>query len=522
MNDDFLKEICISGTKEEKLALFNFNVSEGVEIILKKFRLWARSNYPQAFTMKSASFHYDIDRALADAYVNRKNLVIIGFRGCAKTAIGKLFTTFVQQNDLDLTRKYAKILSKDTKNPRQFVTDVYNLHIEARNLYGDLFLREDDKKREETMASFVLRDGRKFSAGTVGQSQRGHMADFSRPDWLMFDDVEDRISISSALITEGIIEGIDEAIAGLSHNGSWIAFCNYISEAGVVEWLKQRADNVIVIPILDEENHPTWEEAFPIEKIEEFRIKTQDFWGEYMCQPQRGENKFFPVEQIEEDLKNTREPKKEVLGVKYWGDYIPNHRYGMGSDHSEGIGKDSNTFCVFDFKTGELVASCATNKVAPDLFAHECMRVAGDYGNCIWAPETNNRCGGIVLSTARERNYPRLHKMHKNGLVTGKDGWETTKSSKTQMLMDFRTSYIDGDVKIYDKNLLREMLSYTNTDLQDTGDSLGMLTRHFDLLIGACIAWQLSPYAIEAQNNNRNAKRVTLSSAFTPNMRVGR
>jgi hypothetical protein len=247
---------------------------------------------------------------------------------------------------------------------------------------------------------------------------------------------------------------------------------------------------------MDEKGTPTWQEKFPAEAIDKLKRDSFDFYGEYMCDPQRGENKFFPIDRLEQDMRNAREATKEMLGVKYWGQYTPNHRYGIGSDHSEGIGLDSNAFCVFDFKTGELVARYANNKIAPDLHAHECMRVGGEFGNCVWAMEVNNKCGGTVLTTANNQSYPRIFKMTKNGEVTTKQGWETTKASKTQMLMEFRTAYIDGDIKIYDMDLLMEMKSFTNTDLTDSNDT-GLLTRHFDLLMSACIAWQTNPQAEE-------------------------
>ena len=66
------------------------------------------------------------------------------------------------------------------------------------------------------------------------------------------------------------------------------------------------------------------------------------------------------------------------------------------------------------------------------------------------------------------------------------------------MLFEFRKDYNDGKIKIYDVNVLKEMRSYTTSDLTDT--QVGMVTRHFDLLMAVVIGWQMRKYA--TFNNN--------------------
>ena len=61
------------------------------------------------------------------------------------------------------------------------------------------------------------------------------------------------------------------------------------------------------------------------------------------------------------------------------------------------------------------------------------------------------------------------------------------------MFFEFRKDYNDGKIKIYDKNLLKEMRSYTTMDMTDT--KVGMVTRHFDLLMAAVIGWQMRKQA---------------------------
>ena len=227
-------------------------------------------------------------------------------------------------------------------------------------------------------------------------------------------------------------------------------------------------------------------------EVEEDNSYATECFVVHNCDPSRAENKFFDVDRIEEDMKRCREPKYVIGGVKYWGRYLPHHFYGLGSDHSEGIGIDANTMCLWDFYTGEIVATQANNHIAPDLHADECMRVGNEFGACVWAPEVNNKCGGTVLTVAQTALYPNLFKQKRPGAPGLPDkntvGWMTTHASKITMYMDFRRDYNDGKIIIYDLDLLKEMKAYSNSDLVE--EETVLVTRHFDLLTGAVIGWQ--------------------------------
>jgi hypothetical protein len=65
------------------------------------------------------------------------------------------------------------------------------------------------------------------------------------------------------------------------------------------------------------------------------------------------------------------------------------------------------------------------------------------------------------------------------------------------MFFEFRKKYNDGLIRIFDKNLLKEMRSFTTMDL--TGQQTSMVTRHFDLLMSAVIGYQMHKYATYTQ-----------------------
>lgn len=279
----FLKQIAIEGTPEEKKALFQFDSDTPNEKVLKKFKYFARSCYPHYFTHNSAPFHDEMVLNYIQSYRGVQNGIEIAFRGAAKTSYLKLFVSFVILNDQSHTRRFLKVLSRDLKNATSFVTDVYNNIVFVTDIYGDVFEKEGDIKREERMGSFTTKDKVKLMAGTVGQAQRGHLQDAYRPDWVLFEDIEDRESISSIIMTEGIIRRCDEAITGLSFEGNFHVNANYISDAGVVQWFLDKPSILKhIVPIINKNGEPLWDRYTP-EKLENEKAKTDDWAGEYLC-----------------------------------------------------------------------------------------------------------------------------------------------------------------------------------------------------------------------------------------------
>ena len=505
-----IEQILFNGTNEEKIFLFSFDDNDDFETIYKKYSTFARFNYPRYFQNKQSHKHKELILHYIESYFGQKNFLIKGFRGCAKTSIMKLFMVFVLTCDKrEKPRKYMKILCRDIANARQFTTDTYNMLLEIIPIYGDMFEKDGDKKREETMGGFTIKGDRKFTAGSVGQDQRGKIQDAFRPDFIIFDDIEDRTSVSSQNITQSIIQKVEEAIDGMSPDGTYVCTANYISEYGSVGYLSNKENvNVMVFPIM-EDDKPTWEDRFHYDKCMEIKRNAFDWFGEYMCDPAKSSDKFFDIDRIDVDIKNARKPIEESAGVRYWSKYLSHHRYGQGSDHSEGLGLDSNTLAGFDFTTGELVYTYANNKISPDLSAHEFARVGREFGTCIYAPETNNRCGGIVITTLKTIGYNNLYRKRNddkyNTVVSEKLGWDTTRVSKTTMYMDFKRDYQDGLIKIYDIDVLKEMRAYSNNDLTD--EKAGLITRHFDLLTAVIIAWQMNPLAYSTQSINDPQER---------------
>ena len=497
MDKQELKRIAIEGTPAEKFALFSFNKDIEDEVILKKFKLFARSCYPHYFTHAAPPHHDQRILNYIQSYRGKANGIEIAYRGDAKTSHLKLFVTFVVLNDIDHSRRFMKLLSRDLKNAVQFTTDVYNNIVSVRHIYGDVFEKEKDIKREERMSGFTTKDKVKLSAGTVGQSQRGHLQDGYRPDWVLFEDIEDRESVSSIAMTEGIIMRCDEAITGLSFDGNYHVNANYISDAGVVQWFLNKSKIIQhIVPIIHPNGEPLWDRYTP-EVLEQLKADTDDWAGEYLCDPTRTGDKFFDIDKVRKMLDEANEPTQKVGYIRRWASYDPHHRYGIGIDLSDGVGKDSNAIVMFDFKSGEQIASADENEVGPDLMTHEAVTLGGEFGNCILAPEVNNTCGGIAISVIKERQYPNVYQKEITdnvaNVLTKKLGWHTNSKTKPEMFYDFRRDFNDGLIKINDERILREMLQFTKADLSNAQH--GVVTRHFDLLTATCIAYQMKDHS---------------------------
>lgn len=162
-SSQLIKKIILEGSPIEKITLFSFNKDTSENKVLYKFKLFTQGNLIRYFKGKNAPFHDEMVRNLIRSY-RGQNYINLAFRGSAKTTLAKLFLVFVLLNDEDHSRKYIKILSRDIKNPKQIVTDVFNICLELRPIYGDVFEKEGEKKREERMDSFTLKSGVKLTA----------------------------------------------------------------------------------------------------------------------------------------------------------------------------------------------------------------------------------------------------------------------------------------------------------------------------------------------------------------------
>ena len=498
---NLIQDILKKGNPKELLALFQFTPETEDEKILVKFELWARYFLPNYFESEDADFHDEMCRNLIKAYKGSiDSFVNIAFRGAGKDVKTKLFIPFCILNDTTHYRRFYKILSADLTNAKQLSTDIYNILIQPRivALYPDTFVKSVFK-REETMSSFTTNTGIKLLADTVGTEQRGAIQEDARPDFIVFNDIESRKTLRSAVITRSIGDNMEEARTGLQKGGVCVYLANYISEMGNIHKLvteKLEPRKVILITPIIKDGMPTWS-RYSVEEIEAIRRSADDFEGEYLCQPSASKDQYFDREML--DKMPVRQPIKEIAGFKMFREYNPSHRYAGGHDVAGGVGLDSSTSVFIDFSVmpAQVVGTFVSNTVLPEAFGDEIYNQANRFGGCLIAPE-NNKFDQTILK-ARQlgaklyTGVGRIIKIHQVAPTTF--GWNTNSLSKSTMLSSLREAIESGLIELNDKALIDEAKSYSRNDLIDKEIDARLTTRHHDLLMACCIAWQMKDEA---------------------------
>ena len=496
-----IKKILQGNNLEEKKALFTFNSNDSDQAVRIKFNLWSRYHFPKYFTSKDAPFHEELDLSLIRAYRGKlMSFTDIAFRGAAKTSRTKLFIAFCILNDEDRSKKYIKVLSANSTNSKQIVTDVYNMLATCEELYPDTFQRSNIK-REETMSSFTTFTGIKLLADTVGTDQRGALQNEARPDLILFEDFETRMTLRSAIKTKAIWDNMEEARTALSKDGCAIYNCNYLSERGNVHKLVTKANNlnkVLIVPILTKEGQSAWPDRYTVDDIEQMRKDDDDFEGERLCQPSASADILFDRAKL--DSMVAQNPIKESAGLKIFYNFDPSHRFASGHDIAGGVGLDSSTSVFIDFDTvpARVVATFKSNTIKPDIFGYEIKRQSEIYGDSLIAPEKNNH-GHATIAILKQEDanlYFTQYKDVKIEMTGNKEyGWHTNALTKPKMLFALKKAIDDGLLVLTDKDLIQEAKSYSRDDLMDREIDPRLTTRHFDLLIACAIAWQMKDVA---------------------------
>jgi hypothetical protein len=212
-------------------------------------------------------------------------------------------------------------------------------------------------------------------------------------------------------------------------------------------------------------------------------------------------DKLFDPEKLL--LMQIREPKDSYNGWKYYADYRPGHRYGLGADPSGGGGNDNATIAIIDFDAKdmsghlrpEVVATYVNDRIAPDLFAHEIKSGGTKYGNCLVAPESNNH-GHATITKLKDIYYNIFKEVKKDKQIDVKTenlGWRTDRATKPKMIFDLNTAVNEQLINIPDPDTIREMQGYPRDDLDNYQKDDG--EKHFDRVIAVAIAWQMKNYA---------------------------
>lgn len=248
----------IEGTKEERVFLAEHS-----------FGLFCIYYFDRYFKYSLADYHYDFFQDCHDLVDNKiREVAWIAFRESGKTSIAKLFVIWLICYK---KRSYLNIDSFDKENAERILFDVAyelvnNTRLQAD--YGVLFAkaRGIDEIKQNRINNFVTENGIRVEAHSTQESVRGRLHLNQRPDCLILDDIETNKTKDSQAYTKQVADHISEAMAGMSVDGFMLYLGNYITEAGNINNLFERAKidpNIRVrnIPVVID-GKPAWEAKY--------------------------------------------------------------------------------------------------------------------------------------------------------------------------------------------------------------------------------------------------------------------
>lgn len=503
-------QVLLEGSQEER--------KYACEIAPEYFAIYY---FPEFFHYPMAPFHFD----MWTQYKGMMNgeltdLMWIMFRESAKTSLAKIMLTHAICYQ---KRRYINWDSYDSTNAEQALFDVtvwLQTNPRLRADFGELYTEQkSETKTKKRISDFITTNGVRVEAHTTQESIRGRIYKDQRPDWIIFDDIETNVTKDSPAVTQKIIGHVDEANTGMAPNGIRLYLCNYITDVGVVEHIKnklEREPNAAILNIPAElHGTPTWPGKYamtdsealtrttdpqhPIVSLETKRRTVDNYSAEFLNDPSSAEDAYFNRQKVERAMQMATSPQEINAGLHIWELFKAGHRYAIGADTSEGIGQDSNTTTIVDFTAREIVGTFVDNRIPPDLFGDEILRQGNLYSKPFVGVERNNT--GFATITRLVQIYPNdmLYVKRDDTKIENQRGnrygWETNRATKPEMLAQLKRAFENNELKIYDKRLLEEMRTFTRAHMASTG-----ATKHFDLLMSACIAYAMRDFAVVADD----------------------
>lgn len=145
----------------------------------------------------------------------------------------------------------------------------------------------------------------------------------------------------------------------------------------------------------------------------------------------------------------------------------PGESYVIGADVAQGVGADYSVAAVLDGNK-RMVAKWRSNRVYPDAFAEVLYRLAQHYNHARLVVEANNHGILTCYRLSKEFSYDNLYQSTQYDKTQDKEttvvGFKTNISTKAMIIDELRAALRDGEVKLQDKETLREMQSFIVTE----------------------------------------------------------
>lgn len=195
----------------------------------------------------NADFHENMYSQLL--FEDYDYLLWIFFRGAAKTALARIKVLhsicYKTKNNIGWVGVDE---SKAGLNLRSIANELQANPYIVRD-FGQLFYEDKEKKaknekksKPKALKEFVTENGIMLRLVSINVSQRGIIFDNFRPDFYVFDDIENEETKKSAAKTRDIINKVDEIIAGKDVSDcQFLILGNRIHHNGVITYLENKA-----------------------------------------------------------------------------------------------------------------------------------------------------------------------------------------------------------------------------------------------------------------------------------------
>jgi hypothetical protein len=205
--------------------------------------------------------------------------------------------------------------------------------------------------------------------------------------------------------------------------------------------------------------------------------------------------KFFDMKVTKELIERATEDPLEERDrgrIRIWKFPDPNKSYILAVDTSEGGASDPSGGLMYDYETGEHVATIDGHYTVGEL-ARAVNRLGREYNVALVVVERNNHGHAVLLALSDGVNdaglgqdqqiYPALY-VHEDD----KFGWPTTQVTRPIMLDYLEDSHRKGAWKSPDRAVLAQVKAFIVTR---TGKAEHPPGEHDDLVIPAAIGWKV-------------------------------
>lgn len=212
-------------------------------------------------------------------------------------------------------------------------------------------------------------------------------------------------------------------------------------------------------------------------------------------------DKLFDQDSIDEHLASARDGKSRG-GFNVFSAPRPGRVYAIGADPSGGVGRDANAAVVLDVSGAKPSVACeyASDSVSPEDFAYVLKELSETYNDATVCIERNNH--GLATITVfrniadeevlyRDTDQTKIYQRESDRF-----GFRTTAASKPGLLLAFGQALKDFLIDVPSRAILKEARAYPR-ELVSATKVDPSTTRHFDLLIAACLAWHARIFAID-------------------------